>query len=438
MRPAASGGAPAGGGDAGAGGPGRCAVSARLATRESRLAAVKPAVSRRVARALRRWRRGWRGCLAQVAPTAPPKINAGGVRLVVFASPKSAEVKSIDQPAKQSLNSKLLIVGDVFWGRFVQRKAELTGKGLMSGIDPADRAGYEAWIGNFECPVTYRDIPYAQQIDSLKFNCRPEYLPDLAKFFTAVSLANNHTANTDGERGLSETRSNLESAGIQYFGGYDMSKTDDICEIIAVPAKISNKASTSTIPVALCVYHQVVNIQPTDEQLMVMEQYSRYMPVIAMPHMGVEYRATAEPEKVEAYRKMIDSGASMVIGAHPHVIQNSESWHGKLIAYSVGNFLFDQQSLGRDTTVGLGVEVNLEISDDRLYREIGANCQPHKDDCLQYLAASNIPRPQITVKYGFRCFDMASGVPVAGSEAVCAAAKQKATTDNLNGLSDQI
>lgn len=364
---------------------------------------------------------------------------------VILASPEPTEVKKATQLKteykSQALTSKLLIVGDVFWGRSVQRKAESSGKGpayIMSGLDPTDRAKYDAWIGNFECPVTYRDIPYAQQIESLKFNCRPEYLPELTKWFTAVSLANNHTNNNDGVIGLTETRDNLQKQGIQYFGGYDMTKTDDICEIISVTTRIKTTSATSKIPVALCGYQYVVNVPPTDAQLAVMEQYSRYMPVIAMPHMGVEYRTTAEPEKVDAYRKMIDNGASAVIGAHPHVIQNSESYHGKLIAYSVGNFLFDQQSLGRDTSVGLGVELNISVSDDSLYKNLSTSCMVHKDDCLQQLQASKVPRPNITVKYDFRCFDMASGVPVAGSEAVCNAAKQRATTDKLTGLSEQI
>lgn len=51
----------------------------------------------------------------------------------------------------------------------------------------------------------------------------------------------------------------------------------------------------------------------------------------------------------------------MLLLAHPHVIQNSESYKGKLIAYSVGNFRLTS-NLGRDTSLGLGVEFNLEIT----------------------------------------------------------------------------
>lgn len=361
--------------------------------------------------------------------------------LVFLAAPRDPEVKSAAKPKPELITSRLLIVGDVFWGRSVQRKAESSGKGpayLMSGLDPEDRAGYDAWIGNFECPVTYRDIPYAQQMDSLKFNCRPEYLPELAKWFTAVSLANNHTDNNGGPTGLLETRQNLEKAGIQHFGNYDMAQTADICEVTSLPAKVKETKQTRSIPVAFCGYHQVVNIQPTDAQLAVMQEYSRVMPVIAMPHMGVEYRPTGEPEKVKAYRNMIDNGASAVIAAHPHVIQNSELHRGKLIMHSLGNFLFDQQSLGKETSVGLGLEVNLEISNTTNYAKVGQNCVGYKDDCLQQLIGSNAPRPNVTVTYDYRCFDMTRGVPTPGSAAICDEAKQKATISNLKLASKQL
>jgi poly-gamma-glutamate capsule biosynthesis protein CapA/YwtB (metallophosphatase superfamily) len=42
-------------------------------------------------------------------------------------------------------------------------------------------------------------------------------------------------------------------------------------------------------------------------------------------------------------RRACDAGADMVIGQHPHTIQSMESYNGKLIAYCLGNFIFDQR-----------------------------------------------------------------------------------------------
>lgn len=343
-------------------------------------------------------------------------------------------------PPAEGLTSRLLFVGDVFWGRAIQTAAQRSPLKYgypLHGL-AGSKQGYDAWIANFECPITDRDIPYAQQVAHLSFNCRPEYLPALAKQFSAVTLANNHMDNNGGQWGLAQTRKNLQKAGIQYFGTYDMSQTADICEVVSLPAATSTTHRKVQLPIALCGYMYVVDATPTDAQLQVMQAYAKVMPVIAMPHMGVEYRPTAEPAKVAAYHRMIDNGADLVVGAHPHVIQNSEAYHGKLIAYSEGNFLFDQQSLGRATTLGLGVGVTLTVKDGeaaKTYEAIASSCQVYKDDCLARLSASIHHRPVINVSYKYTCFDESGGVPVPGSNAACTAAN-KAATWPVNGQLD--
>ena len=339
------------------------------------------------------------------------------------------------------VSTHMLIVGDLFWGRSVQTKAEKSGLGyryITSKFSAADRAQYNAWIANFECPITTKDVPYSLQVSILKFNCRPEYLPELAKWFTVAGQANNHTDNNGGIWGLEQTRANLQTAGIQYFGTYDMDQTSDICEVVSLPATTTGTHKTVAIPVAFCGYMYVVDRAPTDAQLAVMRQYAKVMPVIAMPHMGVEYRQTAEPEKVSAYHRMIDAGADVVIGAHPHVIQNSESYKGRLIAYSEGNFLFDQQILGRAETLGLGVGIKLTIDDPKaaaIYERVAPSCEAYKDDCLSKLTAELKTRPKIDVAYNFTCYDEASGLPALGDAAACQQAKTWATIDQLTDLS---
>ena len=63
--------------------------------------------------------------------------------------------------------------------------------------------------------------------------------------------------------------------------------------------------------------------------------------VIVALHSGFEY--TSEPNSVQKdlAHAAIDAGAALVLGAHPHVLQGIEFYHGGLIAYSLGNFLFD-------------------------------------------------------------------------------------------------
>jgi poly-gamma-glutamate synthesis protein (capsule biosynthesis protein) len=332
------------------------------------------------------------------------------------------------------------------WGRTVETRARASEFGYSyptHGLAKTERDKYDAWIANFECPITKNTESVSVQISALKFNCRPEFLPNFAKWFTAVSLANNHTMNQGGQAGLIESRQHLEKAGIQYFGNYDTAKLNDICEIVSLPARTATTHKQVSIPVALCGYMQVVNVAPTDEQLAVMEKYAKVMPVIAMPHMGVEYRATAEPEKVSAYHRMIDHGADAVIAAHPHVIQNSESYKGRLIAYSLGNFLFDQQSLGDNTTLGLGVGVTLSVEDAKaaeIYANVASRCKAFHDSCLAQLAAKLQSRPAIKVVYSFICLDESravGSVPHLGSNVRCDQAKRQATVNKLTDLGKQ-
>jgi poly-gamma-glutamate capsule biosynthesis protein CapA/YwtB (metallophosphatase superfamily) len=66
--------------------------------------------------------------------------------------------------------------------------------------------------------------------------------------------------------------------------------------------------------------------------------------VIAVGHAGLEYIPFPPPYVVEAYRALAEAGADCVVGHHPHVPQGLEIWDGRLIAYSLGNFVFYQTS----------------------------------------------------------------------------------------------
>jgi len=70
--------------------------------------------------------------------------------------------------------------------------------------------------------------------------------------------------------------------------------------------------------------------------------------VIVSMHHGMEYRFTPTKAQIEFAHAAIDAGAALVIGHHPHVIEPREVYHGGVIFYSLGNFVFDQYQ--RDAT----------------------------------------------------------------------------------------
>ena len=65
--------------------------------------------------------------------------------------------------------------------------------------------------------------------------------------------------------------------------------------------------------------------------------------VIVCPHWGVEYASRPTQTQIRLAHRMIDAGADLVVGSHPHVVQPLEQYHSHWIAYSLGNFVFDQK-----------------------------------------------------------------------------------------------
>ena len=81
--------------------------------------------------------------------------------------------------------------------------------------------------------------------------------------------------------------------------------------------------------------------------------------LLVMVHGGHEWRNKPGPEERDTYRRFIDLGADAVIGSHPHVLQGAEVYRGKLIAYSLGNFIFpgmDETKYGEESLIlSLGI-----------------------------------------------------------------------------------
>jgi poly-gamma-glutamate capsule biosynthesis protein CapA/YwtB (metallophosphatase superfamily) len=63
--------------------------------------------------------------------------------------------------------------------------------------------------------------------------------------------------------------------------------------------------------------------------------------VIPFMHWGWEKETTPSQRQRQLAHKMIDEGATLVVGGHPHVTQGAETYKGKPIIYSLGNFVFD-------------------------------------------------------------------------------------------------
>ena len=75
-------------------------------------------------------------------------------------------------------------------------------------------------------------------------------------------------------------------------------------------------------------------------------------------HFGDEYQPLSNNRQKYLARQAVDSGADIIAGHHPHVEEEVEEYGGALIAYSLGNFVFDQ-SFSEETMRGLKLDVRV-------------------------------------------------------------------------------
>ena len=246
---------------------------------------------------------------------------------------------------------------------------------------------YDEWAVDLECPMTTKRQSFQYEVANTVFNCHPEFLTAMSKYFSIYALSNNHTADL-GPTSMAETQKHLEDGGVQSYGNYDPSIVEDACSILAVKTHLiypDGKADVATLPIAFCAWHYFERA-PAPGEMEIMKQYAEIMPVWGFSQVGVEYRSSADERQIEIGHKLIDYGADFAIENSPHWVQQSEVYKGKPIFYSTGNFIFDQ--LDPETNRGVSIDVSMQIKYDEnvgKWLELASTCNPKKlrDNCLE-------------------------------------------------------
>jgi poly-gamma-glutamate synthesis protein (capsule biosynthesis protein) len=314
----------------------------------------------------------------------------------------------VPDPVATGGNTKILMAGTVFWGRRTNKLARASELGVtypFSELDSLERDEYDAWISGLECPITDNGHTDYNENTLLKFNCDPDYLPEAAKWFSAFMLGTNHTDNW-GVEGFEATKANLDEAGFQYFGHYDRSNDVDNCGVLVLPVRVGyddNSEKEMHMPFGFCSAHGVYGVPP-EAALQNIKRYAEVLPTIVMPHMGAEYKTSADALRTNLFRKMIDYGADMVIADHPHWIQNTEAYNGRLIVYSMGNFMFDQL-FNAEVVRSAAIEAHAsfdEMVDFEAWDKLGRGCLKDKLSCFEKIELAELPKIQIGWEFDYR------------------------------------
>lgn len=141
----------------------------------------------------------------------------------------------------------------------------------------------------------------------------------------AVNIANNHTHDYL-QRGYEDTINNLKKYNVGFFG-YDHTYMTDI-KGVKVGA-LGYEGWDNTAALRTQIHNNITQLRAKGARI-----------VIVSFHWGVERSNYPNSTQMALGRYAIDSGADLVLGHHPHVIQGIEEYKGKYIVYSLGNFIF--------------------------------------------------------------------------------------------------
>jgi poly-gamma-glutamate capsule biosynthesis protein CapA/YwtB (metallophosphatase superfamily) len=244
----------------------------------------------------------------------------------------------------------MVAAGDIMLGRGVNNKMVAYGdysypyRGIHDELQSADYR-----VANLECTVT--DVtPVPSDPHTFYFVSAAKAITGLTYAgFQTLTVANNHSNGPGGHPAFSDMLKNLRANNISVMGGGDT----------LAEARTPSIQTIKGVKFALLGYHDfaVVPAQgpaATDTSWGLAPAKLATLPdditaarakadiVIPYFHWGIEYTKVPTKAQQTLARAAIDAGADMVLGNHPHWTQGVEEYKGKLIIYSMGNFVFDQ------------------------------------------------------------------------------------------------
>ncbi len=266
--------------------------------------------------------------------------------------PEEAAVRQVLNPrtpvaiAEVEQSVTITFVGDIMLGRDVESVSKRRGGYDYPFAETVEiLRDADITVGNLETPLTPGTTVATE---SMVFRADTEWAQALADAgFDIVGLANNHVPN-QGSGGIQDTLDALDDAGVLYTGA-GMNKlqaeTPAIVTVHGMTVGFVAFNDSDVVPAGYFATDTRAGTAAMDiaELITVVTELREQVDfLVVMMHSGTEYQTTPNQRQTEFAHAAIDSGADLVIGHHPHVIQTTEEYNGKYIYYSLGNFVFDQ------------------------------------------------------------------------------------------------
>jgi poly-gamma-glutamate synthesis protein (capsule biosynthesis protein) len=218
-------------------------------------------------------------------------------------------------------------------------------------------------VANLEGPLTYSVDGMAYQ--SILRKAEP-VKSELVNMFDIFSLANNHILDFK-LAGLLDTIAFLRSLNKGYFG-VGLSRSESFqpftTEVKQTPVAFlgftrwhrAGRKAAGTTP---------DDVKQLSRQIRELNGLGYFVVVYA--HWNYEYMDYPAPGNRRIAKTLIDAGADLIVGSHPHVIQGYEKYRGKLIFHSLGNFIFDLPRYNDDWRLKQTFILTINVNEDKTY-----------------------------------------------------------------------
>lgn len=278
-------------------------------------------------------------------------------------------IETVTPPEKEKI--VLAFVGDIMLDRGVKFMTDKYFGGdydqLLSKVQLI-LSPYDFLFANLEGPISSGG---QDQGGIYSFRMEPQVISALKNSgFDSVSIANNHIFNW-GTEALKNTMELLYNAGISYVGGgfsgqeaysgRDFNIEGVKFTVLAFSEFTAGGVQSTSTDAGIAV------ISEENIKNFVSQAKSRSDLVVVSFHFGEEYKKIPNDYQKKYAELTIDSGADLIIGHHPHVVQTLERYKDSYIIYSLGNFIFDQYFSPETMTGGL-LEVEVGTNSKKIER----------------------------------------------------------------------
>jgi poly-gamma-glutamate synthesis protein (capsule biosynthesis protein) len=265
--------------------------------------------------------------------------------------------------AKDSTEVVLIGTGDTMLGSWATEVISDSGIGYPFKYIRSYLKDSDVFFTNLEAPFGTLGKPFEKKYT---YRVSPKMIEVLKDGkINIVSLANNHTMDY-GFECLDETRSLLRANNIHFVGaGKNLIEARQPVVINKKGKTIGFLAYSLTFPEEFWATDTTAGTCfPWEEFVFsdVKTLKERCDMVVVSCHWGEELRNTPKPYQVKFAHRLLDNGADLILGHHPHVVQGIENYRNKWIFYSLGNFIFGSYSDSARESFILKVKIKENLS----------------------------------------------------------------------------